>query len=78
MAVRIEGCWTLFGDRSRYVSLEAGIRAIEEEGLFELCGDARIMQPLDALLNAFVEQKRMKLPTSAYNPCYRLVAEEEG
>lgn len=57
---------------------EAGIRAIEEKGLFELCGDARIMQPLDVLLNAFVEQKRMKLPTSAYNPCYRLVAEEEG
>lgn len=57
---------------------ESGIRAIEEEGLFELCGDARIMQPLDVLLNAFVEQKRMKLPTSAYNPCYRLVAEEEG
>jgi hypothetical protein len=56
---------------------EAGIRAIEEKGLFELCGDARVMQPLDGLLSAFVEQKRMKLPTSAYNPCYRLVAEEE-
>lgn len=23
----IEGCWTLFGDRSRYVTLEAGVRA---------------------------------------------------
>ncbi|WP_374013243.1 glycoside hydrolase family 3 N-terminal domain-containing protein [Pseudoxanthomonas koreensis] len=23
----IEGCWTLFGDRTRYVSLEAGLRA---------------------------------------------------
>lgn len=56
---------------------ETGIRAIEEKGVFELCGDARIMQPLDTLLTAFVEQQRMKLPTSAYNPCYRLVAENE-
>ena len=38
-------------------------------------GDAAIMQPLDALLAAFVEQQRMKLPTSTYTPCYRLVAE---
>jgi len=56
---------------------EAGIRAIEEKGLFELRGDARIMQPLDTLLTAFVEQRRMKLPTSTYNPCYRLIAENE-
>ena len=54
---------------------EAGIRAIEEEGVFELRGDARIMQPLDTLLTAFVAQKRMKLPTSTYNPCYRLIAD---
>ena len=56
---------------------EAGIRAIEEKGVFELRGDARIMQPLDTLLTAFVEQQRMKLPTRAYNPCYRLIAEDE-
>jgi len=54
---------------------DAGIRAIEEFGLFELSGDARIMEPLDGLLAAFVEQKRMKLPTTSYNPCYRLIAE---
>jgi hypothetical protein len=54
---------------------EAGIRAIEEKGVFELRGDARIMQPLDTLLTAFVAQKRMKLPTSTYNPCYRLIAD---
>jgi len=54
---------------------EAGIRAIEEQGEFELRGDAGIMQPLDTLLTAFVAQKRMKLPTSTYNPCYRLIAE---
>jgi len=28
----IEGCWTLFGDRSRYVSLEAGLRAALPDG----------------------------------------------
>ena len=56
---------------------EAGILAIEEKGLFELHGEARIMQPLDALLTAFVEQRRMKLPTSTYNPCYRLIAEDK-
>ena len=54
---------------------DAGIRAIEEKGVFELCGDAAIMRPLDDLLTAFVEQRRMKLPTTAYNPCYRLVTE---
>jgi len=56
---------------------ESGIRAIEEKGVFELRGDACIMQPLDRLLTAFVEQQRMKLPTSTYNPCYRLIAEDE-
>lgn len=53
---------------------EAGIRLIEENGLFELCGDASVMGPLDDLLSAFVEQRRMKLPTCTYSPCYRLVA----
>jgi hypothetical protein len=54
---------------------EVGIRAIEEHGVFEISGDARIMEPLDSLLAAFVEQKRMKLPTTSYNPCYRLITE---
>ncbi len=54
---------------------ETGIRAIEEKGVFELRGDAKIMQPLDTLLTAFVAQNRMKLPTCTYNPCYRLIAE---
>lgn len=55
---------------------DAGIRAIEEHGVFEISGDARIMEPLDQLLAAFVEQKRMKLPTTCYNPCYQLITEE--
>ncbi|HEX5538748.1 MAG TPA: nucleotide 5'-monophosphate nucleosidase PpnN [Methylophilaceae bacterium] len=54
---------------------DAGIRAIEEHGKFEIHGDALIMQKMDALLAAFVEQKRMKL-TGQYEPCYRIVVSE--
>jgi len=52
---------------------EDGIRSIEENGLFELRGDKEVMAPMDALLTAFVEQKRMKLPGSEYKPCYRII-----
>ncbi|WP_428241518.1 nucleotide 5'-monophosphate nucleosidase PpnN [Gynuella sp.] len=51
---------------------EQGIRTIEEKGPFEINGDPRIMEPLDRLLQAFVEQHRMKLPGAKYEPCYRL------
>jgi hypothetical protein len=53
---------------------EHGIRAIEELGPFELTGDAHVMRLLDDLLTGFVAQLRMKLPGTAYRPCYRLVA----
>jgi len=49
-----------------------GIQAIEEHGHFEICGDARIMEPMDSLLASFVEQQRMKLPGKEYVPCYRI------
>lgn len=52
---------------------EDGIRAIKKYGLFELTGDMEIMQPIDSLLSAFVEQQRMKLPGSKYEPCYRII-----
>ena len=52
---------------------EDGVRAIEEHGLFELHGDKEIMEPMDALLTAFIEQQRMKLPSkAAYVPCYKI------
>lgn len=51
---------------------DEGIRAIEKHGLFELSGDAELMQRLDALLNSFVAQHRMKLPGKEYVPCYRI------
>ena len=53
---------------------EFGIRAIERHGPFELSGDRDVMKMLDDLLAAFVAQQRMKLPGSAYIPCYRIVA----
>jgi predicted Rossmann-fold nucleotide-binding protein len=52
---------------------EQGIRAIERHGPFELVGDPAIMAMLDELLSAFVAQQRMKLPGTAYVPCYRVV-----
>jgi len=52
---------------------EEGIQAIEENGLFEIRGEKKIMQPLDELLESFVQQGRMKLPGSKYTPCYKVV-----
>jgi pyrimidine/purine-5'-nucleotide nucleosidase len=52
---------------------EEGMRRIEERGPFEIHGDADIMHSLDALLRAFVEQRRMKI-AGEYKPCYRVVA----
>ncbi len=52
-----------------------GIRLIEEYGPYEITGDEAIMQPLGRLLQAFVDQHRMKLPGgSAYVPCYRVLS----
>ncbi|HEY8585966.1 MAG TPA: nucleotide 5'-monophosphate nucleosidase PpnN [Rhodanobacter sp.] len=54
---------------------EEGVRAIESHGPFLIDGDADIMRALDKLLQAFVEQHRMKLPGgNAYEPCYRVLA----
>lgn len=52
---------------------DEGIRAIEENGLFEIRGDKEIMSSLDALLSSFVAQQRMKLPGSHYTPCYKVI-----
>ncbi|MDD5460202.1 MAG: nucleotide 5'-monophosphate nucleosidase PpnN [Methylococcales bacterium] len=50
-----------------------GIRAIEQYGLFEIHGDAKIMKLMDSLLTSFVAQHRMKLPGKKYSPCYRII-----
>jgi len=49
-----------------------GIRRVEEGGPFSIRGEVDVMSPLDRLLAAFVEQGRMKLPGTKYEPCYRL------
>lgn len=51
---------------------EPGIRAIEENGPFDIQGDPAMMGELDRLLTSFVEQRRMKLNYKEYTPCYRL------
>lgn len=51
-----------------------GIRAIREQGPFEIRGERAIMRSLDNLLKRFVAQHRMKLPgDKPYEPCYRIV-----
>lgn len=56
---------------------QPGIQAIEEHGLFQLRGDKDIMAPLDNLLQAFVDQQRMKIPSDQqYSPCYQIIQEE--
>ena len=44
----------------------------QQFGPFEIHGDAPMMQALDELLRAFVEQRRMKI-AGEYQPCYRVV-----
>jgi predicted Rossmann-fold nucleotide-binding protein len=51
---------------------DQGIKAIEQHGPFKLSGDNNLMQLMDKLLRDFVEQQRMKLPGSAYTPCYEI------
>ena len=52
---------------------EPAMRQIEVRGPFEINGDPDIMHALDALLRAFVEQRRMKI-SGEYRPCYRVVS----
>ncbi|MGV8932658.1 MAG: nucleotide 5'-monophosphate nucleosidase PpnN [Luteimonas sp.] len=52
---------------------EDGMRRIEQYGPFQIHGDADMMQSLDALLRAFVQQRRMKI-SGDYKPCYQVCA----
>ena len=45
---------------------------IGERGPFEINGSTSIMQLMDDLLAAFVEQQRMKISGGDYSPCYRV------
>ena len=52
---------------------EPVVHEIETRGPFEISGDKRLMQTLDALLATFVAQNRMKL-SGEYKPVYRIKA----
>jgi len=52
---------------------ENGIKLIEQHGPFEIHGQRELLAPLDALLEAFVRQGRMRIGGD-YSPCYRVVA----
>ncbi|TDF39525.1 LOG family protein [Alteromonadaceae bacterium M269] len=50
-----------------------GVALIKRHGPFELHGEPELMELMDELLESFVQQGRMKLPGSTYNPCYRVI-----
>jgi hypothetical protein len=52
---------------------ERGIAEIDRLGPFELHGDPEVTHLLDELLRSFVAEGRMKLPGTAYRPCFRIV-----
>lgn len=52
-----------------------GIRRIRDKGVFTIHGETQLMKRLDVLLQAFVEQGRMKLPGSVYYPCYKVITD---
>ena len=53
---------------------EHGIRMVEEKGPFEIVGTPAVADMLSELLMAFVSQKRMRLPTTEYKPCFSVVS----
>ena len=55
----IEGCWTLFGDKSRYVGLEAGFRAALPDGAaLEVVDGCALEAPLEGGIEAAVAAAR--------------------
>ena len=55
----IEGCWTLFGDKSRYVTLESGVRtAMEDPAALEIVAGCAFEAPLDGGIDAAVAAAR--------------------
>ncbi|MBO9829594.1 glycoside hydrolase family 3 C-terminal domain-containing protein [Xanthomonas sp. A2111] len=55
----IEGCWTLFGDKSRYVTLEAGVRAaLDDAQALSVVPGCGLEAPLDGGIEAAVAAAR--------------------
>ena len=53
------------------------IKLIQQHGPFNIQGDVQLMHMMDKVLTAFVKQQRMKLPGSAYVPCYNIIKNNE-
>ncbi|PJE78210.1 hypothetical protein CI610_02855 [invertebrate metagenome] len=51
---------------------EEGRQHIREKGPYQLSGEKTIMDEMDKLLTAFIQQQRMKLPGQKYEPCYKI------
>ena len=55
----IEGCWTLFGDKSRYVTLETGLRAaLDDAALLDVVPGCELEAPLAGGIEAAVAAAR--------------------
>ncbi|WP_279361784.1 glycoside hydrolase family 3 N-terminal domain-containing protein [Xanthomonas sacchari] len=55
----IEGCWTLFGDKTRYVTLEAGVRAaLDDAQALTVVSGCGLEAPLDGGIEAAVAAAR--------------------
>ena len=50
----IEGCWTLFGDKSRYVDIASGIRSAMQDDSLEIVTGSGIEEPIDGGIEAAV------------------------
>jgi beta-glucosidase len=51
----IEGCWTLFGDKTRYVTIEAGLRAaLDDASSLEVVAGSGIEDAIDGGIDAAV------------------------
>ncbi|WP_409476778.1 glycoside hydrolase family 3 N-terminal domain-containing protein [Stenotrophomonas sp. Y-13] len=55
----IEGCWTLFGDKTRYVTLEAGMRAaLDDDALLEVVPGCALEDAVEGGIEAAVAAAR--------------------
>lgn len=52
-----------------------GVRAVREHGPFQIHGEPAMLKALDHLLESFVADQRMKLPSGRpYQPCYQIIS----
>ena len=54
---------------------EEGVSLIRQYGPYQLTGEPALMEQVDTLLQSFVDQHRMKLPGSHYEPCYEIISQ---